>query len=145
MGRKRNRSTEDANRMYVGMDLHKMYTQYAVIDNDGVLVKEGSGHSRRVLSDQGGHGMAERSWNQSVRTSLKGSSEDCYRRLSTGTGPSSRPSANSEDSHFGWLGWHHSENDGPSSGAFYKIILIPAGAVLNSLMNGLGLCPLLLE
>src|SRR5712692_368080 len=68
-----------------------------------------SGHSRRVLSDQGGHGMAERSWNQSVRTSLKGSSEDCYRRLSTGTGPSSRPSANSEDSHLGWLGWHHSE------------------------------------
>ena len=27
--------------MYVGLDLHKMYTQYAVMDNDGVLVREG--------------------------------------------------------------------------------------------------------
>jgi transposase len=27
--------------MFVGLDLHKAYTQYAVMDNDGVLVKEG--------------------------------------------------------------------------------------------------------
>ena len=27
--------------MYAGLDLHKMYTQYAVMDNDGVLVREG--------------------------------------------------------------------------------------------------------
>lgn len=27
--------------MYAGLDLHKMYTQYAIMDKDGVLVKEG--------------------------------------------------------------------------------------------------------
>jgi hypothetical protein len=27
--------------MFVGLDLHKAYTQYAVMDSDGVLVKEG--------------------------------------------------------------------------------------------------------
>lgn len=41
-GRKKsNGPTDDANHMYVGLDLHKMYTQYAVMDNDGVLVREG--------------------------------------------------------------------------------------------------------
>ena len=27
--------------MFVGMDLHKMFTQYAVMDNDGVILDEG--------------------------------------------------------------------------------------------------------
>ncbi len=66
--------------------------------------------------------MAERSWNQSVRMSLKGSSEDRYRRLSKGTGPSSRPSANSEDSHLGWRAGITLKSDLQSSGAFYKIV-----------------------
>ena len=34
--------------MYVGLDLHKMYTQYAVMDNDGALVREG-----RIENDPG--------------------------------------------------------------------------------------------
>jgi len=34
--------------MYVGLDLHKMYTQYAVMDNDGALVREG-----RIEKDPG--------------------------------------------------------------------------------------------
>ena len=41
MGRKRIRPTDDAGLMFVGMDLHKRYTQYAVMDDAGVVVDEG--------------------------------------------------------------------------------------------------------
>ncbi len=47
--------------------------------------------------------MAERAWNQSVRTSLKRSSEGSYRSSSIRIGPSSRPSATSEGCDLGTL------------------------------------------